>query len=77
LEDIFDPTGAGDTFAGGFIGYLTKSPSLNEAVVRQAVIYGSVLASYNVESFSLTRLSGLKVQDIEHRYRKFREMTKF
>lgn len=77
LEDIFDPTGAGDTFAGGFIGYLTKSPALNEAVVRQAVIYGSVLASYNVESFSLTRLAGLRVADIERRYRQFREMTKF
>jgi sugar/nucleoside kinase (ribokinase family) len=77
LEDIFDPTGAGDTFAGGFIGYLTKSPSLSEAVVRQAVIYGSVLASFNVESFSLKRLAGLKQADIDRRFRLFRELTKF
>ena len=77
LENIFDPTGAGDSFAGGFIGYLTRSPRLAAAVVRRAVIYGSVLASYNVESFSLRRLVKLKKSDIETRVRHFRELTRF
>ncbi len=77
LEKVFDPTGAGDSFAGGFIGYLTRSPRLNEAVVRQAVIYGSVLASYNVESFSLDRLVKLRRSEIQHRYDHFKRMTKF
>ena len=77
LESIYDPTGAGDSFAGGFIGYLTRSPRLNESVVRKAVIYGSVLASYNVESFSLDRVARLKPNEVEKRYRQFKEMTKF
>ena len=77
LEKVFDPTGAGDTFAGGFIGYLTRSPRLDPQVVRQAVIYGSVLASYNVESFSLRRLTRLTRPEIADRYKKFREMTRF
>ncbi len=77
LENVFDPTGAGDTFAGGFMGYLTRSPRLNERVVREAVIYGSVLASYNVESFSLNRLARLRPREIEARYRQFKRITKF
>ncbi len=77
LEKVFDPTGAGDSFAGGFIGYLTRSPKLSEAVVRQAVVYGSVLASYNVESFSCDRLVWLKTEEIQRRYRQFRKITAF
>jgi len=77
LEKVFDPTGAGDSFAGGFMGYLTRSPRLNESAVRQAVVYGSVLASYNVESFSLKRVAGLKRADIERRYRQFQRLTRF
>ena len=77
LERVFDPTGAGDSFAGGFMGYLTRSPRLDEGVVRRAVIYGSVLASYNVESFSLNRLARLKPKDIEARYSLFQQITKF
>ncbi len=77
LENIFDPTGAGDTFAGGFMGYLTRSPRLNEQAVREAVIHGSVLASYNVESFSLNRLLKLKPKEIQQRYRQFKKITKF
>ncbi len=77
LEKVFDPTGAGDSFAGGFIGYLTRSPKLNESVVRQAVIYGSVLASYNVESFSCHRLARLQWVEIQQRYRQFRKITEF
>ena len=77
LEKVFDPTGAGDSFAGGFIGYLTRSPRLDPSVIRKAVIYGSVIASYNVESFSLNRLASLKKEEIESRVRHFRELTRF
>ncbi len=77
LEKVFDPTGAGDSFAGGFIGYLARASRINEAVVRRAVIYGSVLASYNVESFSLNRVARLTPADIEKRYREFKAITRF
>ena len=77
LEKVFDPTGAGDTFAGGFIGWLASAGRIHQTDIRRAVIYGSVLASYNVESFSLTRLSGLKRAEIEARYEHFRELTHF
>ncbi|MBI4353482.1 MAG: sugar kinase [Candidatus Omnitrophica bacterium] len=77
LEDVFDPTGAGDSFAGGFVGYLVSCRRFSEKAVRKAIVYGSVLASYNVESFSLDRLSRLKRPEIEKRYRQFREMTRF
>lgn len=77
LEFIFDPTGAGDSFAGGFLGYLARSPRLSESVVRRAIIYGSVMASYNVESFSLKRLASLKPADVEKRYRQFVDLTSF
>ncbi len=77
LEKVFDPTGAGDTFAGGFIGYLSKTGRLDGGAVRQAVVYGSVLASYNVESFSLDRIAVLKSSQIQERYRQFKEMTRF
>ena len=77
LRNVFDPTGAGDTFAGGFMGHLTRSPRLNEKVVREAVVYGSVLASYNVESFSLNRLAKLKPREMKSRYKQFKRITKF
>jgi sugar/nucleoside kinase (ribokinase family) len=79
LEDIHDPTGAGDTFAGGLAGYLA---SRNEGEItfeklRRAVVYGSVLASYNVEAFSLERMRSLTIQDVEHRYQMFKLMSHF
>jgi sugar/nucleoside kinase (ribokinase family) len=77
LESVMDPTGAGDTFAGGFIGYLASRPKIQEADVRRAIIYGSVLASYNVESFSLYRLAKLKQSDLLRRFELFRKATKF
>jgi sugar/nucleoside kinase (ribokinase family) len=77
LETVFDPTGAGDSFAGGFMGYLAKNGSLTEASIRQAVIYGSVMASFNVESFSLDRLKTLRSDEVEARYRAFRDLTHF
>jgi len=77
LEEVFDPTGAGDTFAGGFLGYLAGAPSASEAALRRAVIMGSTLASFCVEAFSLDRLLTLTRADIDGRYRLFRRLTQF
>ena len=78
LEDIHDPTGAGDTFAGGMAGYLAmKGGELNFAAFRRAMIYGSVLASFNVEAFSLERLRTLTKKEIDARYEVFRAMSQF
>jgi sugar/nucleoside kinase (ribokinase family) len=78
LEDIHDPTGAGDTFAGGMAGYLAAMKGdLNFAAFRRAMIYGSVLASFNVEAFSLERLRTLQQADIDARYRVFQSMSQF
>jgi sugar/nucleoside kinase (ribokinase family) len=78
LEDIHDPTGAGDTFAGGLAGYLAskgKEPSF--ADLRRAVIYGSVLASFNVEAFSLERMRTLTMEEVAERYEVFKAMSAF
>jgi sugar/nucleoside kinase (ribokinase family) len=77
LEEVFDPTGAGDTFAGGFLGYLAGSPTLDEAALRRAVIMGSTLASFCVEAFSLDRLITLSRPEIDARYRLFKRLTHF
>jgi len=77
LEEVFDPTGAGDTFAGGFLGYLAGSPTLDEAALRRAVIMGSTLASFCVEAFSLDRLLTLSRPEIDARYRLFKRLTHF
>ena len=78
LEDIRDPTGAGDTFAGGMAGYLAgtvKNVQFND--LRKAMIYGSVLASFCVEAFSLERLRNLSIQEITERYETFKKMSQF
>jgi sugar/nucleoside kinase (ribokinase family) len=77
LEDIFDPTGAGDSFAGGFMGYLANTENLNEDGIRQAIILGSVMASFNVEDFSLNRLKNLTNEEIKERYGEFKRLTHF
>jgi sugar/nucleoside kinase (ribokinase family) len=77
LEEVFDPTGAGDTFAGGFLGYLAGSPKIDEAALRRAVIMGSTLASFCVEAFSLDRLLTLTRPEIDARYRLFKRLTHF
>lgn len=77
LEEVFDPTGAGDTFAGGFIGYLANTGDLSEDGIRQALVFGSVMASFNVEDFSLERMKRLEYREIESRYRSFRQLTTF
>jgi sugar/nucleoside kinase (ribokinase family) len=78
LEDIHDPTGAGDTFAGGLAGYLAKnSGHVTFNALRSAVVLGSVLASYNVEQFSLERLKTVTQDDIASRLERFRELSRF
>jgi sugar/nucleoside kinase (ribokinase family) len=77
LEDVFDPTGAGDTFAGGFMGYITSTKDFTESVVRRATVMGSVMASFNVEDFSLNRIRELDYKEIEGRYREFKALSHF
>jgi sugar/nucleoside kinase (ribokinase family) len=77
LEEVVDPTGAGDTFGGGFMGYLAKARDLGPQSVRRAMFYGSVMASFLVEDFSLDRLRDLTDGEIEGRYRAFRDLTHF
>jgi sugar/nucleoside kinase (ribokinase family) len=77
LEDIFDPTGAGDTFAGGLMGHLANTEDISEANVRKAIIVGSTMASYNVEAFSLERLKNLDTNEINSRFGEFKKLTHF
>jgi sugar/nucleoside kinase (ribokinase family) len=77
LESVFDPTGAGDTFAGGFMGYLASHDQIDEATMRRAVIFGSVMASFNVEEFGTERVSRLTHEEINQRFREFKQMTHF
>jgi sugar/nucleoside kinase (ribokinase family) len=75
LEQIVDPTGAGDTFAGGLMGFLARNGKTTESILRTAVVYGSVMGSFAVEDFSLRRLESLTWEEIEDRYRAFVELT--
>jgi sugar/nucleoside kinase (ribokinase family) len=75
LEDVFDPTGAGDSFAGGFMGYLSSKGEINDCNLRRAMIYGSVMASFNVEKFSMDRLKTLTKAEIESRFKEFRKLS--
>ena len=77
LEDIADPTGAGDTFAGGFIGYVASQGNANMDTLRKAVVYGSVMASFNVEDFSLNRMRTLTHPEIAARYKEFQRIAHF
>ena len=77
LAKVFDPTGAGDTFAGGFIGYLAQTDNISFENMKRAVVYGSVMASFCVEEFSIDRLKGLKKSEINARVKDFVKLTKF
>ena len=77
LEAVFDPTGAGDSFAGGFVGFLARTGDLAEDNLRRAVIYGSTMASFAVERFGIDRLLEVGQEDVEERVRSFRELTQF
>jgi len=77
LEEVFDPTGAGDSFAGGFMGYLAATDATDEAAIRRAIIYGSVMASFNVEEFSCDRTRRLTYEEINARFRELRAISHF
>ncbi|MEK6791749.1 MAG: PfkB family carbohydrate kinase [Deltaproteobacteria bacterium] len=77
LEEIFDPTGAGDTFAGGLMGHLAATKDLTEHNLRRAIVFGSVMASFNVEAFSLERLNTLTKKEIRSRFSEFKRLTHF
>jgi sugar/nucleoside kinase (ribokinase family) len=77
LEEVIDPTGAGDAFAGGFLGYLDTVPDVNSVEVRRAIIYGSTVASFSVEGFGPSRLLTLTREEVDARYRQFRQLTHF
>jgi sugar/nucleoside kinase (ribokinase family) len=77
LESVFDPTGAGDTFAGGFMGYMASQEKLDEAAMRRAMIFGSVMASFNVEEFGTERVQRLTHEEINERFKTFKQMTYF
>ena len=74
LETVCDPTGAGDTFAGGFVGYLAQTDSLDQATLRKALLYGSTMASFTVEDFSVNKLLNIKRKNVEARYKAFRKL---
>lgn len=77
LEEVFDPTGAGDTFAGGFLGYLASCDTVDDAALARAIIYGSTLASFAVEDFSVDRLLRLTKDEISVRFNEFKTLTHF
>jgi sugar/nucleoside kinase (ribokinase family) len=77
LEDVFDPTGAGDTFAGGFIGYLANTDDISFDNMKTAVIVGSAMASFCVEKFGTKRLRDLTHEDIDNRIRQFIDLVHF
>jgi sugar/nucleoside kinase (ribokinase family) len=75
LEEVVDPTGAGDSFAGGFFGYLASQEELTPSVFRRAMFYGSVMGSYACERFGTERLQQLSRKEIDERFIVFRELT--
>jgi sugar/nucleoside kinase (ribokinase family) len=77
LEDVFDPTGAGDSFAGGFIGYLAKTKDISFENMKRAIIFGSAMASFTVEKFGTERLIGLSQKDVEERVQEFIDLVQF
>jgi sugar/nucleoside kinase (ribokinase family) len=77
LESVFDPTGAGDTFAGGFMGYLARMGSVAHPHLRQAMVMGSVMASFTVEEFSVDRLERVQKRELRERFERFRRLTSF
>lgn len=76
-DKVVDPTGAGDTFAGGFMGYLTKVKRIDEASLKKAIAYGTVAASFNVEDFGVDKTSKLKLQDLNQRLKHFKQISTF
>jgi len=77
IENVFDPTGAGDSFAGGFMGYIARNDATDFATLKRAVVHGSVVASFTCESFGAVRLAEIGIEDIEKRVEQFHALTAF
>jgi len=77
LEDIKDPTGAGDSFAGGFLGYIDSTGDMSFENFKKALVFGNIMASFAVEDFSVHGLTAIKIEEIMDRFKKFRDMTYF
>lgn len=77
VERVIDPTGAGDTFAGGFMGYLSQEKNINEKTLKRAVVYGTILSSFNVEGFGMDKISSLTKAKIKSRLNKFKKTLTF
>lgn len=77
VEHVIDPTGAGDTFAGGFMGYISGQRRINEKTLKKAIIYGTILSSFNVEGFGMAKTSSLTKQNIKSRLNKFKKILAF
>ncbi len=77
LESVFDPTGAGDTFAGGFMGYLASQDEINEETMRRAMVFGTIMSSFNVEEFGTERVDRLTHEEINGRFSDFKRFTHF
>lgn len=77
MEDVYDPTGAGDTFAGGFLGYLSKASKLSDAVIKKALVYGTIMASFTVEGYDISSLLKQNKKTIESRFKLFKKLCSF
>ena len=77
MEDIVDPTGAGDSFAGGMIGYMASKNSTKISTIREAAVYGNIMGSFAVEKYGVYGLTNLKKSQIQNRFKKYRNMVRF
>ena len=77
VDRVIDPTGAGDTYAGGTFGYIAREDSIDFRTIRRALVYGGIVASFTVEDFSINRLKSLDIAEVETRMSRFREMVSF
>ncbi len=77
MEDIVDPTGAGDSFAGGMIGYMASKNSTKISTIREAAVYGNIMGSFAVEKYGVHGLTNLKKSQIQKRFKKYRNMVRF
>ena len=77
LDRVIDPTGAGDSFAGGFLGYISKTGNMRLGTLKKALVYGSAIASFNVEDFSFNKLKALTSEELDKRFNEFKALTRF
>ncbi len=73
VEEVVDPTGAGDTFAGGLMGYLSQKKQINSNILKEAAVYATILSSFNVEGFGVSKTAGLTVSDLNKRVKEFKK----